>query len=135
MYVGISNNIKKRITTHWSCGKSLERLIFGDVCSSVLSIDSFGALDTTRVFYIKTSNTYRYEDKIIKDLVSHYSLNRTVGGIGSVETYTDEESYLIPTIVANRRKKNLGMFIDAEKLKLIVSNEEYKNYLKRYRSY
>ena len=51
MYIGISNDIKKRILTHWGSKKDFDRLLFGKKENSVLSIDSFGALDTTRIFY------------------------------------------------------------------------------------
>ena len=64
VYIGQSKNIKKRIVTgHWARTKSLERLIFGDVCTSVISIDSFGALDTTRVFLQKRWGRFYFRGK------------------------------------------------------------------------
>ena len=56
---------KRIVKEHWARTKSLERLIFGDVCTSIISIDSFGALDTTRVFYIATSSVYQMEENVV----------------------------------------------------------------------
>lgn len=36
VYIGISNNIKKRIMSHWNGKKSLERLIFENIFESGL---------------------------------------------------------------------------------------------------
>ena len=53
-YTGQAADIRMRIKRHWSGTKQFERLIFGTKESSVLSIDSFRALDTTRIFAAKT---------------------------------------------------------------------------------
>lgn len=132
VYIGISDNIKRRIISHWNKRKSLERLIFGDICNSILSIDSFGALDTTRVFYIETPSTYKTEEKIVKNFPSGYMLNRTAGGIGSYETNTDGESMAKLTVLANRKTRNLIDFLDIKRLKSIVPESDFKYYLKRY---
>ena len=53
-YIGKSEaagGMKQRILNHWSKRKEFGRLLNGKVESSILSIDSFGALDTTRIFY------------------------------------------------------------------------------------
>lgn len=53
VYIGITRNkngIKARIQQHWTATKKLDRLIFGGVEQSILSIDSFKHLDTTRIF-------------------------------------------------------------------------------------
>lgn len=51
IYVGqTSKSIKKRIQAHWCATKTLDRLIFGGIDKSILSIDSFRHLDTTRIF-------------------------------------------------------------------------------------
>lgn len=133
VYIGQSNNIKREIISHWNKRKSLERLIFGDVCSSILSIDSFGALDTTRIFYIETTSTYKTEEKIVRQFFSGYMLNRTAGGIGSQETNTDDETLAKLSIVANRKTRNLIDFLEINKLKQVVSESEFEYYyLKRY---
>lgn len=132
VYIGVSDNIKRRIINHWNKRKSLERLIFGDVCNSILSIDSFGALDTTRIFYIETISTYKTEEKIVRQFFSGYMLNRTAGGIGSVETNTDDETMAKLSVLANRKTRNLIAFLDIDKLKSIVSDADFRYYLKRY---
>ncbi len=50
VYIGQSTDIKSRILHHRSKKKPFDRLIFGSVENSILSIDSFGALDTTRIY-------------------------------------------------------------------------------------
>lgn len=57
VYIGTAVDIKRRIRQHWTKSKSFDRLLFpmGNVDSSILSIDSFRALDTTRI-YIYTYN-------------------------------------------------------------------------------
>ena len=132
IYIGIASDIKKRIMSHWSKQKSLERLIFGDVCNSILSIDSFGAFDTTRIFYIETYSTYSMEEKIVKRLDTCFSLNRTAGGIGSSVTFTDDSTTAIIAVTANRRTRALIEFLNIDDLKSIVSEKEMKWYLDRY---
>ncbi len=132
VYIGISNNIKQRIKGHWNNQKSLERLIFGDICSSILSIDSFGALDTTRIFYIKTFSTYKKEEEIVKAFDSKYMLNRTAGGIGSVETYTNMASAARLAVLANRKTRDFVDFVDVNKLKSIVAEKSFQYYLEKY---
>lgn len=81
VYIGQSRDIKKRIMSHWNKQKSFDRLLFGNVNDSVLSIDSFGALDTTRVFVLETDNLNDYEIKLQKKILSGYKLNRMAGGV------------------------------------------------------
>lgn len=53
IYIGVTRSklgIKGRIQAHWSNVKPLDRLIFGSVDYSILSIDSFRAYDTTRIY-------------------------------------------------------------------------------------
>ena len=132
VYIGQSTNMKKRIISHWNSKKSLERLIFGDIWKSILSIDSFGALDTTKIFYIKTSSYFTLEEKILKSFDNRYTLNRTAGGIGSVDTYTDNKKSAELAILANRKKRDLLPFIDVYKLKSTLSEIEFEWYTKKY---
>lgn len=132
VYIGVAKDIRKRILSHWNGRKSLERLIFGDICSSVLSIDSFGALDTTRIFYIQTCSMYVKEEKIVSDFDKRYLLNRTAGGIGSFETNTDTASSAALAIAANRQIRNLIDFVDPNKLKNVVSEKGFQLYLEKY---
>lgn len=132
IYIGQSTNIKNRIISHWNGQKSLERLIFGDICNSKLSIDSFGALDITRIFYIKTASCFTLEEKILGKLDNRYTLNRTAGGIGSVDTYTDNKKSAELAILANRKDRDLIPFINISKLKNTVSENDFKWYIKKY---
>jgi len=40
---------KEHIRQHWSKTKQFDRLLWGSVTESIISIDSFRALDTTRI--------------------------------------------------------------------------------------
>lgn len=83
IYIGQSNDIKKRILQHWTRRKEFFKLIFGKKETSVLSIDSFGALDTTRIFIYEIENLYeqlKIEEKITDYIPKEYLLNRTKGG-------------------------------------------------------
>lgn len=86
VYIGISNNIKRRIMSHWNNRKEFDRLVFGDVNTSIISIDSFGPLDTTRIFYKEIKSVYKInslEKEYVKKFNSKYLLNRVDGGINS----------------------------------------------------
>lgn len=90
-YIGISSSekgIKGRILQHWSKQKEFSRLLNGRVETSILSIDSFGALDTTRIFY-KEVKWYQdlntYEEKLVGEFKPEYRLNRVAGGLNSEE--------------------------------------------------
>lgn len=80
VYIGQSTDIKKRIMSHWSKQKEFDRLLWGNVQDSVLSIDSFGALDTTRIFVLETEKLDYYESKLQKKIPFCYKLNRIGGG-------------------------------------------------------
>jgi hypothetical protein len=81
VYIGTSRDIKKRIQQHWRMQMFFDRMIFGSKENSILSINSFRALDTTRIFVYLTSNTYSLEDKLIRQFDNKYLLNRTAGGV------------------------------------------------------
>ena len=105
VYIGKAENIKRRIMSHWSEKKPFCRLLFGSKENSIISIDSFGALDTTRIFYKK----YRYYvdlDKIEKSLVDEfdnaYLLNRTGGGLNS----DDYVGFNTLAVSANKKTRN-----------------------------
>ena len=48
----------------------------------MLSIDSFRALDTTRIFAAETARPELLEDAVINALPDKFVLNRTIGGGG-----------------------------------------------------
>lgn len=80
-YVGVTErDIKMRIREHWSSNKQFDRLLFGGVNRSILSIDSFRALDTTRIFALQVRNPFDLEDKVIESLPGKFLLNRVMGG-------------------------------------------------------
>lgn len=80
VYIGQSTDIKRRILNHWSKQKEFFRLLWGTVNNSVLSIDSFGALDTTRIFVLETRTLNSSEQDLVKKIPAHLKLNRIGGG-------------------------------------------------------
>lgn len=82
IYIGTSDNIKKRILQHWSMRKPFDRLLcpIGAVETSILSIDSFRAYDTTRIYACINQDTYEKEDYYIKQFSSKFLCNRLSGG-------------------------------------------------------
>lgn len=131
IYIGLSQDMKARVRKHWYARKTIETLIFGTVCTSNLSIDSFGALDTTRVFYRKTRDPYQLEEKILDGIDTRYVLNRTAGGLGYGE---DEERGLLLEleVLAGEKKKDLIPYIDVQALKQAVSQSTFEYYLDLY---
>ena len=88
VYIGTSENIKKRIISHWNNRKDFTRLIWGDVNTSILSIDSFGAFDTTRIFYKKLGyyELFNCEERYVDKYKSKYLINRVAGGINDEDS-------------------------------------------------
>lgn len=82
VYIGTTMNIKRRILQHWAKVKAFDRLLLPmyNVDTSILSIDSFRALDTTRIFVYVTNNTYIQEDNFINFFPSEFVSNRLAGG-------------------------------------------------------
>lgn len=117
VYIGMSNSgICEEIKSHWSRRKAPDRLIFGQAFNSVLSIDSFGALDTTRI-YVKTNvETYSAENKYVELFDNKYLLNRTMGGIGSIDTYTNDSLSARLAVVGNAKRRDFSPFIDEKEL-------------------
>ena len=82
VYIGITEStVKQRILQHWKQRRAFDRLIFGSIETSAISIDSFGALDTTRLFvlpYEKTRKTWlqKYEMNCFRIFDQRYLLNR-----------------------------------------------------------
>ncbi|MBQ3598949.1 MAG: GIY-YIG nuclease family protein [Clostridia bacterium] len=105
VYIGKATNIKRRILQHWSAKKEFDRLLFGSVYSSVLSIDSFGALDTTRIFYKKMtgSNIFEQERKMVESFEQRYSLNRICGGLNVQMDMSDR----IIDVISTMKKRDL----------------------------
>lgn len=82
-YVGATNHpggIMARIKQHWAGTKSFDRLIWGDPKASIISIDSFRALDTTRIFAVKTPRSFDGENPLLDRFPPKFMLNRIMGG-------------------------------------------------------
>lgn len=79
-YIGQSIDMRHRIRAHWAGTKQFDRLLWGRKEESVLSIDSFRALDTTRIFAACTVNADRLERKLVRTFSPDYLLNRVGGG-------------------------------------------------------
>ncbi len=81
IYIGTTNNICGRIRDHWTKTKQFDRLIFGSIFTSRLSIDSFRPLDTTRIFVYPTEKIFENENVFISFFPDKFIINRTKGGI------------------------------------------------------
>lgn len=81
-YIGQALDIRARIKRHWSGTKQFDRLIFPHKKSSVLAIDSFRALDTTRIFAAKTTRGLQLEERLIDSFPADFLLNRVLGDDG-----------------------------------------------------
>lgn len=79
-YIGQAWDMRKRIKRHWAGTKQFDRLLWGGVEESVMSIDAFRALDTTRIFAVKTINYDTLETRLVKSFPPDYLLNRIGGG-------------------------------------------------------
>jgi hypothetical protein len=79
-YIGQSSwYMRKRIKKHWNGTKQFDRLLWGGVEESVMSIDSFRALDTTRIFAARI-NYDALESRLVRSFPPDYLLNRIGGG-------------------------------------------------------
>ena len=78
LYVGATYDIKDRIRRHWNQNKSFDRLLFpvNAVEKSVMSIDSFRALDTTRIYVKVCNNCFDIEEKYISSFSNEFLCNR-----------------------------------------------------------
>jgi len=86
VYLGRSTDIKNRIRAHWARTLPFDRLLFGPVDKSRLSIDSFRALDTTQIYVQDTGGPfwevpeYDMEDDYISLFSDEFVCNRLRGG-------------------------------------------------------
>lgn len=108
VYIGIStSDVKGRILQHWSKHKEFGRLLNGSVETSIISIDSFGALDTTRIFF-KELKWYQdldeYEKKLVDEFKPEYRLNRVVGGLNAEENGAVRNLLLMSSVQKRKLK-------------------------------
>ncbi|HEV7185916.1 MAG TPA: GIY-YIG nuclease family protein [Leifsonia sp.] len=80
-YVGQTHDIRRRIKRHWAGTKQFDRLLGGEVHESVLSIDAFRALDTTRIYAAKSVKADVLETRIVSLFPADFLLNRINGGL------------------------------------------------------
>lgn len=82
IYVGTSDGIGLRIKQHWHKVKQFDRLLFpsGAVYTSLLSYDSFRALDTSRILICESKTSYRDEDEYVNFFSNRFVANRVRGG-------------------------------------------------------
>lgn len=107
VYIGQSTDIKRRILQHWSKNMDFYRLLWGDVNDSVLSINSFGALDTTRIFVVETNYLDCFEKIFVSKIPSYFRLNRIGGG-------TIKDNLELLEALAAHNYRSLGEFHNEE---------------------
>lgn len=82
-YVGQATacgGIRKRIVVHWQKKPAFDRMLSGPPERSIMSIDCFRALDTTRIFAARTDDAGTLERGIQECLPEVYCANRTRAG-------------------------------------------------------
>ena len=82
LYIGSAAHIGERIRQHWNGRKDFDRLLYpaDSYESSKISIDSFRALDSTRIFIFETDIVFHHEENFIKQFNPKFVLNRIMGG-------------------------------------------------------
>ncbi|MFD6699820.1 MULTISPECIES: hypothetical protein [unclassified Microbacterium] len=83
VYVGVTSytvGIMTRIRQHWNGTKQFDRLLWPDVETSIMSIDSFRPLDTTRIFAFESYDPHGRENELLEKMPSKFALNRIMGG-------------------------------------------------------
>ncbi len=83
VYVGKAcgkHGIKHRILRHWRNAVPFDRLLSGEPEESIMPIDAFRALDTTRIYACATSDAGPLEQALVEAVPLAFSLNRTKGG-------------------------------------------------------
>lgn len=85
VYIGqTTRDLKERILRHWKVKPKFDRILFGGVSQSVISYDSYGVLDTTRIFIIYETDKNKIdkiEERLVKEIPKEYQANRIGGGI------------------------------------------------------
>lgn len=81
-YIGKSDDIRKRVRSHWVGRKGFDRLLFGNKYSSIFPVDEMRALDTTRIYAVRSSRPFSVEERAEKAADPRFCLNRIAGGGG-----------------------------------------------------
>jgi hypothetical protein len=79
-YVGQAVDIRKRVKQHWNSYKPFDRLVFGSLYNSIFPVDALHALDTTRIYALRTSERFEAEARIEDAADRRFCLNRMMGG-------------------------------------------------------
>ncbi len=113
VYIGQSNDMKRRITRHWSEKQEYPH-----------GIDLYGPLDTTQIFVYSLDENYLDNEEIhkITAFESDFSLNSSIGG--SVPTEFLDHSY---------KKEMMGyLYNNMPKKSIRVIDLGYENFLENY---
>ena len=90
IYIGQSKrDVVERIINHWKRKVEFENLLIGKVNESKLSIDTFGMLDTTRIYiedidplyYNNSEKIDKREEYLINSIPEKYLINKVGGGL------------------------------------------------------
>ena len=90
IYIGQSKrDVVERIINHWKRKVEFENLLIGKVNESKLSIDTFGMLDTTRIYiedidplyYNNSEKIDKREEYLINSIPEQYLINKVCGGL------------------------------------------------------
>ena len=85
VYIGKSNDIKKRMLRHWSSTLPFDRTLFPMYAytRSCFSIDFFRAFDTTRIYAWKRRQAEGLEKELVADFSPKYCTNRIGGDVSN----------------------------------------------------
>lgn len=114
-YIGQSNDISKRISSHWSRSMEVWRLVFGPVTESILSIDAFRAHDTTEIYFMPYFILYGslldmeeiVTAYVMRKKLGKFMINRLMGGNTNVDFQFrgDERNRLQIVVTDDDRQK------------------------------
>lgn len=79
-YVGTTEDIRRRIKTHWTARKPFDRILFGTPYDSIFPADELRPLDTTRLYAARSRNRFNMEERVEKAADQRFCLNRMIGG-------------------------------------------------------
>ncbi len=104
LYVGKTTapgGIRQRIVVHWQKKVAFDRLLSGGEDRSIMAIDSFRALDTTRIFAAACREPGELEERIRQAIPEPFCANRTRAG---------DLAGGLAEAIAERRERDLAGF-------------------------
>ncbi len=97
VYIGqATKSITQRIVRHWSRKIEFDSILVGKTNETKISIDSFGIMDTTRIFVEEIDSMSKIDSReefLIKHFPKEYILNKIGGGI-KFETSADFDKFM-----------------------------------------